>query len=241
MQETHRAAGRALKAVVFDMDNTLFEFVDAQLKACEAVVGRLGAGDKMGLFALFAGGPHGFECPENIADYMQHLGIHDQAVFLECCEAYERTKLDSLVVYGGIRESLEGLKRMGLRLAVVTDASAASSEARLKRTGLRRFFDVLVSAEEVGQKKPHPASIRLALERLDVEADEALFVGDSIDRDMAAGRNLGIRTAYASYGDRNPVGNDRAGVDHVLRSPVDIISIAERMCRAPLQRGNPMK
>lgn len=228
MQETHRTAGHALRAVIFDMDNTLFEFVDAQMEACGAVIDRLGAGSEADLFALFTSGQHGFECYENISDYMQRLGIHDEGTFFDCCEAYEETKLESIVVYSGIRESLEELKRMGLLLAVVTDASSIMAVARLERTGLRRFFDVVVSSEEAGQSKPDPASVRLALERLGVRAEEALLVGDSLHRDLAAAKALGVRTAYASYGDKSYAGRGNGGVDCVLASPEEIVGIASR-------------
>uniref|UniRef100_A0A7C3EVB3 HAD family hydrolase n=1 Tax=Candidatus Methanomethylicus mesodigestus TaxID=1867258 RepID=A0A7C3EVB3_9CREN len=115
MQETHRTARHKLRAVIFDMDNTLFEFADAQMAACGAVIDKLGTGSKVALFALFASCNYGFECYENISDYMHRLGIHDEGKFFECCDAYEETKHDSIVVYSGMRESLEELKRLGLR------------------------------------------------------------------------------------------------------------------------------
>jgi pyrophosphatase PpaX len=58
---------------------------------------------------------------------------------------------------------------------------------------------VIVTPEDVSNPKPHPDPVRIALERLGVTADEALFVGDS-PHDMASGRAAGTRTAAALWG-----------------------------------------
>ncbi|MCQ5376599.1 MAG: hypothetical protein NO516_00950 [Candidatus Methanomethylicia archaeon] len=76
MQETHRSARHTLRAVIFEMDNTLFEFVDAQIAACGAIIDKLGTGSKVASVAVSASGNYGFECYENISDYMHCLGIH---------------------------------------------------------------------------------------------------------------------------------------------------------------------
>lgn len=200
------------------MDNTLFEFVDAQVMACKAVVERLGAGNKMDLFDYFLRNDFRFEDHANISDYMQDLGISDSAAFSECCEAYDRAKLEHLAPYEGICECLSELLRMGLKLAVVTDATRANAMSRLERTGLAHFFDLVVSYEETGKRKPNPDSIRIALDRLGLRPEDVLFVGDSPSRDVAAGKAIGIETAYAAYGDKNyrEGGGDAPRADHVL-------------------------
>ncbi len=212
------------------MDNTLFEFVDAQVMACKAVVERLGAGNKMDLFNYFLRHDFRFEDHANISDYMRDLGICDSAAFSECCEAYDRAKLEHLAPYEGICECLSELRRMGLKLAIVTDATRANAMRRLERTGLARFFDLVVSYEEGGKRKPSPDSIMLALDRLGLRLEDALFVGDSPARDIAAGKAIGIETAYAAYGDKNyrEGGSAAPGADHVLNRTGEICPMVRR-------------
>lgn len=200
------------------MDNTLFEFVDAQVMACKAVVERLGAGNKMDLFEYFLRNDLRFEDHVNISDYMRDLGISDSAAFAECCKAYELAKLEHLAPYEGICECLLELRGMGLKLAVVTDATRANTISRLERTGLAHFFDLVVTYDDAGKRKPSPDSIRLALDRLGLRPEDALFVGDSPSRDVAAGKAIGTETAYAAYGDKNyrDGGGDAPRADHVL-------------------------
>ena len=189
-----------IRAVIFDLDNTLVDFVEAKMKACEAVVKRLGSGNAEELLKYFIRQNHGFESHENIADYLRDKGIYSGELYRECCEIYERVKLESIKLYPGIREVLENLKQKGVKLAVVTDAENGHALSRLNKFGLQKYFDVIISADMTGKRKPEPDSLLLALRKLGVKAEEAAIVGDSLRRDIDAGKRLGMLTVYAAYG-----------------------------------------
>ncbi|MFO7966783.1 MAG: HAD-IIIA family hydrolase [Archaeoglobaceae archaeon] len=213
MQEANEAGDREIKAIIFDMDNTLLEFFEAKFKACEAVIEYLGEGDGEELVSYFFRGEHGFEDHQNIRDYLQELGLNGEHG--ECCRIYEEVKLKNIWPYPGVRETLGELKKMGLRLAVVTDAFNGHAVSRLRKVGLDQFFDEVVSADMTGRRKPEPDSIELVLERLGVGVEDCLMVGDSLNRDIEAGNRLGMMTIYAAYGDRRFKGEN--GADFVLR------------------------
>ena len=72
------------------MDNTLFDFVEAKIKACNAVVEHLGLNDDgWELLNYFLRGKHGFENNENIADFMLDKGVYSHEKYKECCRIYE--------------------------------------------------------------------------------------------------------------------------------------------------------
>lgn len=125
---------RELKAVIFDMDNTLFDFEQAQWTACEAVVQLVG-GSVEALYSYFLRDPNRFEDHGNIADYIRDRNIYDDETYAEFCKIYDRSKMDAIVPYPGVREVLERLKRKGAKLAVVTNASNGNALARLKKLG----------------------------------------------------------------------------------------------------------
>lgn len=215
-----------VKAVIFDLDNTLVDFVEAKIKACRAVAERLGCGDADELLQYFLRNKHGFESHENIADYLRDKGIYCERLYRECCEIYDKVKLESIKLYPGIREVLSILKQKGLKLAVVTDAENGHAISRLKKAGLLEYFDVVISADIAGKRKPEPDSLLLALKKLGVKAEEAAIVGDSLRRDIEAGKRLGMLTVYAAYGDRNfsESRNDRDKADFVAERPEEILS-----------------
>ena len=61
---------KSIKGIIFDMDNTLYNFFDAKIAACERAAGIIGTGNGQELFRYFLSGKHGFEDPNNIRDYM---------------------------------------------------------------------------------------------------------------------------------------------------------------------------
>jgi putative hydrolase of the HAD superfamily len=83
-----------------------------------------------------------------------------------------------------------------LPLALVTNGASRLQHAKLRATGLERYFDVVVVSEEVGVGKPDRAPFETALERLGVGRDEVVMVGNDVERDIAGARNARIRSVH---------------------------------------------
>jgi pyrophosphatase PpaX len=131
----------------------------------------------------------------------------------------------SVRLYPEVREMLEALVARGRRLALVTSKLRNGAERGLRTTGLSGVFPVLVTAEDVSRPKPHPEPVTTALAKLGVEAESAVFIGDS-PHDIAAGRAAGVRTAGVLWG---PFLRDElsaaAEPDYLLSSPAQILSL----------------
>lgn len=224
MQATPNTRHTTVTAVLCDMDNTLFDLVGAKREACRCVVDYLGAGDPEDLFVQFLRGVHGFEDHSNIRDYLDGLGIYEQAAFEVCCRTYEDVKLRMVEAYPGVDETLRRLADAGVGLAVVTDAESFQARRRLDRSGLAGYFEVVVTPEVSGKRKPEPDSLIYALRRLDAAPSEGMMVGDSLVRDIAPGRQLGMTTAFAAYGDWRPNRPAEIEADIVLRNFPELIS-----------------
>ena len=95
----------------------------------------------------------------------------------------------------GAIETLEGLRRRGIALAVVSNWDVGLAE-HLERIGADRLFSAVVTSAEAGAAKPDPAAFRLALERLRVEPARALHVGDE-DEDERGAVSAGMQFAPA--------------------------------------------
>ena len=66
----------------------------------------------------------------------------------------------------------------------------------LEKHGLAGLFDVVVVSGAVNKRKPSPEIFQKALEKLGVDASEAVFVGDTVDADIQGAKNLGMRTIF---------------------------------------------
>ncbi|MDN5339554.1 MAG: putative hydrolase of the superfamily [Euryarchaeota archaeon] len=201
MQKPYGTRHTTVEAVLCDMDNTLFDLVRAKREACRCVIDYLGTGDPELLFLQFLRGVHGFEDYANIRDYMNDLEVYEERAFEVCCRTYEDVKLSLVEAYPGVEETLQQLRDAGIALAVVTDAEATQARRRLTKTGLIDYFETVVTPEVSGRRKPEPDSLLYALRRLDAAPARSVMVGDSLVRDIAPGRDLGMVTAFAAYGD----------------------------------------
>ena len=192
------------------MDNTLFDFTEAQLSACGMVCAHLGlpGDDGEALFAYFRRPVHGFESHGNIRDFLVDSGVFTPRIFAECCAVYDAQKLAAVTPYPGIAAVLEQVLGSAVPCVVVTDACHANAVQRLDRAGLSSCFATVISPEISGAPKPDPASFFCALETLGLPAGETAVVGDSIRRDIQPAQQAGMITVYARYGDRYAAGRD---------------------------------
>lgn len=93
-----------------------------------------------------------------------------------------------------VKEVLEELRAMELRLAVATSSVSASARPFLDRHQLTKYFEVIITGDEVERGKPHPDIYLRAAEKLGVTSNECLVIEDSLSG-VAAGKAAGMRVA----------------------------------------------
>ena len=108
-----------------------------------------------------------------------------------------------------------------------TDAPRMSAWTRLVSLGLDSFFDAVVANEDTGKRKPDPAPFRLALERLEVKPEEAIMIGDWAERDMVGAKALGMKTAFARYGD--DFNTKDPGADYEITDIAQLVDIVREL------------
>lgn len=77
-------------------------------------------------------------------------------------------------------------------IALVSNGIASVQHEKLARTGIRQYFDLVVVSEEVGYRKPDPRLLRYALDLAGCDADQAVFIGDSLTSDGACARDAQV-------------------------------------------------
>ncbi len=117
-------------------------------------------------------------------------------VFLDC---YAENTAERSKLYPGVREGLEGLRGLGLRLGAVTNKAERFTLPLLRDLGIGDYFQIVVSGDTLPRKKPDPAPLLHAAERLGADPRESLMVGDSRS-DVKAARAAGFAVVCVSYG-----------------------------------------
>jgi phosphoglycolate phosphatase len=180
---------RDLKAVVFDFDFTL---ADSSRGIEECVTAAL---TELGFSA-----PPTKEIAETIglslADTFKELtGVSDAPLirrFTECFHQRADQTMDAATtIYACTRPTLLLLRGADLCTAIVTTKLNRRIRSILAANEMLPFFDVIVGAEDVKRTKPDPEGLLLALDRLGVTADSAVYVGDHVV-DAQAARSAGI-------------------------------------------------
>jgi putative hydrolase of the HAD superfamily len=223
-----------IRAIVFDLDNTLVDFMSMKrLAVAAAINAMIDTGLPLDrdtaereIFAIYA--REGIEHQTVFDDLLvMHLGRVDYRILAAGIVAYRRAREAALVLYPHVSFTLVSLIKQGIRLAVVSDAPRREAWLRLCYLNLHHLFDVVVTFEDTGERKPSPAPFRLVLERLGIEPEEALMVGDWAERDVVGAMQLGMRTAFARYGDT--FGTVASGADFELEDIHELLEIVTEL------------
>jgi len=91
------------------------------------------------------------------------------------------------------RVLLENLKSHGYRLAVISNGKHSSRLSTIQNLGFESFFDVIISSEKVGIKKPEAKIFLKTCEILSVQTDQCLFVGDHPINDYQGASHAGMQ------------------------------------------------
>jgi 5'-nucleotidase len=132
-----------------------------------------------------------------------------------------------LVPFPDALAALDGLRRAGLALAIVSNTTQ-SGERELRRAlallAMEAYFDAVVTSFDVGFEKPQREIFRCALERIGCEPDAAVMVGDDIERDIAGAAAAGLTTIHLQRRERNaPPGVEPTFVVSSLSEAADVV------------------
>ncbi|MFN0157559.1 MAG: HAD-IA family hydrolase [Bacteroidota bacterium] len=222
-----------IKAVVFDLDNTLVDFMKMKRQAITAAISAMiDAGLSL---------PHD-EVQARIDTIYSERGMEFQSVFDQLLYdvfqkvnykilsagiiAYRRAREAALVPYPHVNMTLVELVKRGIRLAVVSDAPGREAWLRLCYLNFHHIFDHVVTFDDTGERKPSPVPFRKALDLLQVNPGESLMVGDWAERDMVGAAQVGMITVFARYGDT--FGTVETNAQYEINDIAEVLAIIDR-------------
>ncbi|MBI3800377.1 MAG: HAD family hydrolase [Deltaproteobacteria bacterium] len=129
---------------------------------------------------------------------------------------YERRERDFLL-RAGVHDTLTALRARGCHLGIVSNADDDQLSHMVKLGQLESYFDSLLSSEQARSCKPDLAIFQEALQRADCAPEEALFVGDSLQQDIAGANRMGLQSVLIwSDAEREPPAGEHRP-RHVIR------------------------
>lgn len=221
-----------IKAVIFDLDDTLYDYKALERAAFECVGElvreRLGVSEEQCEEAFMrARQVTKAKLGETATSHsrmlyfqktLEYLDIRPLYLALEMYETYWGFFLDNMLLYPGVRELLEALHEKYIRVGVCTDLLAHIQHRKLRRLGMMDDVDCLVTSEEAGVEKPAPGIFHLCLEKLRLPAEEVCFVGDNLERDVKGAMVAGLQAVWfhpESEGDLR---------ERMMRDDIDVVA-----------------
>src|SRR3989304_3315480 len=154
----------SIKAVVFDMDNTIVDFLKFK-EACTSVAidAMIAKGLNISkddavkmIFEMYIA--YGWENQEIFNKFLSVTkGNVDYKMLASAISAYRKEKQKHMRPYENVIPTLTELKKKGIKLAILTDAPKLQAYLRLADIGLLDHFDLIVTFDDTGRLKPNPA------------------------------------------------------------------------------------
>jgi len=197
-----------LKAILFDLDNTLLDFSgfkrESALAAAKAMKKTGVPLTEKELYARIfkVYDAKGIEYSRTFGDVLYGLEMdqhHIERARQAAIIAYTKKKYECLKPRAKAIQLLSSLK-LKYKLGIVTDAPREKAWQRLVLAGLDGFFYPVVTYNDTLEHKPSLKPFELALYLLKVKPDEVLFVGDFPERDIIGAKKAGLHTCLAKYG-----------------------------------------
>jgi phosphoglycolate phosphatase len=190
-----------IKAALLDLDGTLLDTAPDLAAAANAMLAEQGLPP---LPAAIVRGFIGRGIAHLVESCLQSAGTPLACARLEPAlrsfgAHYARLNGRESRPYPGVSEALARLRAATVRLACVTNKARAFTAPLLVKTGLAPYLDAVVTADQAGARKPHPAPFLRACEMLDVAPAESMVIGDSAN-DAEGARAAGCRVLLVSYG-----------------------------------------
>jgi putative hydrolase of the HAD superfamily len=202
-----------IRAILFDLDNTLLDFLSMKEQACRAAVrAMIGSGLQMSEDEAYSSLMQtyfsvGIESDNAFTEFLKQTGQFDERILRAGIDAYLKTKNIFLKPYPNVKSVLKQLHGKGITLSIITDAPRTKARQRLQSMGIESYFNFVVAHEDTGSMKHTGRPLRLALQLLrkempDIANSEILMVGDSTMRDLEPAKKIGLKTALSRYGQR---------------------------------------
>jgi len=223
-----------IKGVIFDLDNTLLDFMKMKEVAVKSAIrGMIEAGleideiesfkDIISIYEEF-----GWENQKVFDVFLtKSIGYVDNKFLAAGIVAYRRAREANLLAYPNVNRTLVNLTKLGIKLAVVSDAPSREAWMRIYYLNLYHFFDAVITFDDSGERKPSSTPFEMALKKLKLKPQDSLMIGDWPDRDVVGAKQIGMRTAFAVYGDTFET--KYSGADWDIQDISEIITIIKQI------------
>ncbi len=229
---------RKIKAIFFDIDDTLYDStLQAELARRNAVKAMVEAGlnidEEEGIRELHRTVERfGSNYERHFNELLKEFGYDSNPRIIAAgVVAYHTTKIAYLVPFPDTIPTLLKLREKGYKLGIITDGRAVKQWEKLIRLGLQHFFDTVVISEEIGREKPDQEMFQIAIKKMHCNKEETMMVGDRIDKDILGANKAGMITVQIMKGKYkgNKPKKPEEMPDYIISDLGEILKVLEKL------------
>jgi len=128
-------------------------------------------------------------------------------------------------------EVLASIRKDGYKMAMIANANSVDARNIMATCGLEDYFDVIVISEEAGIEKPDKEIFQLALDKLAVQAENAVMVGNRIDADIIGANRIRMKSVWFRWNNRydDSVSTKDEKPDFIIGSLSELPAVLSRL------------
>ena len=233
-----------IKTVIFDIDNTLFDYDKNHVYGMKAL-----AAYCQNSFGISE--QEMLSCYENAQRTANHrigtdtAAIHSRMIRFQCMtellskppfpyvEEMYHTYWDTLIAHAeptpGALELFHLLKKNGIRIGIGTDMTAGIQYKKLQKLRFSPYIDFIVTSQETGVEKPHPHFFEICVEKSGCLPEECAFIGDNLKKDVRGACDNGL---YGIWYSQERIPEEKSGFPTIV-SFCDYLNLSDfqRLCQ----------
>jgi len=225
---------RELKAVIFDLDDTLFperDYVYSGFRIVSDFLSSIINIESSRIFnkckEIFMAGR---TCVFN--RLLEYYGINDSETLKTCIELYQN-HIPDIKLSDDAAYILNWLKNSGYKLGIITDGRPEGQRNKIEALGIGNIFDLIIITDELGgieYRKPNEKAFVKMLKFFNIKACEAVYIGDNITKDFVAPNKLGMKSVLYKHSNGlypNTGFNPEYSSSYVIESLTDLKELLE--------------
>lgn len=194
-----------IKAVVFDLDDTLIsekEYIRSGFRQVSKKIAEKNNLDKDYVYKIMYDTFN--EGSKNVFNrVLDKLNIQYEKEDINELINFYRGHMPDIKLYEDAKYILDTLKAKGIKLGMITDGYKVTQRNKLEALNIGDYFEHIVVTDELGREfwKPHQKPYEIIKEKLDLEYENMVYIGDNVSKDFVTANKLGMNTIFINRED----------------------------------------
>jgi FMN phosphatase YigB (HAD superfamily)/ribulose-5-phosphate 4-epimerase/fuculose-1-phosphate aldolase len=194
------------KGIIFDLDNTLYDYDFCHDKALQKVFNYIvQVNQSLNIEYVTCEYEHISKKLKNelgctasshnksiyFKQLLEELNI-DLSLFFTINSIYWEIFYESMICFEGVIDFLAFNKRLGKKIGILTDYETEYQLTKLSKLGILKYIDIIVTSEEIGIEKPSSKMFNHILHKLQFNSSEVIVIGDNFEKDIQGAIHMNI-------------------------------------------------